>query len=160
MNVQSFPDAFSRAADSLPLSIDALIALKEQQPNVHGLGAFTTIVTDDMPREIILRNKSDDFSTNWHFARLTHEYNLPKEALAYIQKAYEIEPDNPKVAAKFVEILLDLHDEMPNLNYNYDAYGIACALITLEESPFSQHLYNQVLSKLPLEDLTHDGAMA
>lgn len=72
----------------------------------------------------LIERFDDDFDTTWAFARFLHRLEKSRDALTWVQHAIDVGEDHPKLnnaLARKVDILLDLHDEMPGRGYDEQA---------------------------------------
>lgn len=140
MSVHPLSEQFSTAHNAKTIS-SRLRSFREDVLADHKPGTFALRRTHN---NIVMLGQSDNFETNWEYGRTLDKAGRPRDALAYIKKAQELDPTHTKVTARLVEILLELHEEMPNRGYNHEAHGFACTLISLEVSDFSNNLYEAV----------------
>lgn len=95
---------------------------------------------------LIMHATHDDFETSWAFARFLHRLEKNKDALAWVNHAIEVGEDHPKLTnamARKVEILLDLHAELPGLKYDEKAMQAADDVHGLEGSDYTAELYDR-----------------
>ena len=123
-----------------PLSPQHMIALREHLPHMPDMNGFERAVVVDTQNDIVMREQLDDFSTVWQYGRLLHNIGKARDALHYITLADQLEPDNSKVQARLVEVLLDLNAELPNMGYEDAAYHNAQHLHAQEQSDYSREL--------------------
>ena len=93
---------------------------------------------------IIMEGQEENFEMNWQYGRILHNTGKGKDALHYLYQAQILEPENPKVAARTVEALLDVHKEYPNGGYLSEAQNVLSLLQELEASSYVDKVAKKV----------------
>ena len=134
----------------LPLINDALEQQAENgkagKKNTKRLNKILAAV-DGVHAGIIMGGKEKDFEMNWHYGRLLHNVGKIEEALRYLYKAQDLQPDNLKVMGRTVEALFDLHKKVPigeiPGEHLKEGLVILMYLLTLEDSRFTRALFSK-----------------
>jgi len=140
-----------------PLSAGELAQIRETLQSGSLTGVFIErSVGSDIHTNIIMNDQLNDFDVVWQAGRLLDERGYTEDARFYLERATELEPENPKALARLIKHYLKLHEMMPNRGYNDAAYGRVCALLSIEKSDFSNDIYKQVCETLEQPEATHE----
>jgi len=99
---------------------------------------FERSVTHDMHGKIVMQERLSDFETVWQYGRLLDNMGRTEDAIAYLEMATDLAPENPKALARLANAFLDLHQQMPNRGYGTEALEASTRLLALEDSDYTR----------------------
>lgn len=125
--------------------------LQISSKDAQGLHALALETAHQMQKGMIMDEAlGKNFDANWNLGRLLHNLGKPRDALPYIAMSHEIQPENPKVAARLTEISLDLYNEIPSQTNEIRVLMALDAAESLEQSDYMDALGKRVENELNL----------
>lgn len=117
---------------------------------------FSDAVLNRIPGEMLHAEKittREKAALEWQYGRLMHNLGRTEDALIHLQRANDLDSDNPKIIARLSEVLLELHKDYPNHRYDVEAAKLTARLLEIEDSAYALQLNVAALTLVGAREL-------